>query len=101
MSMYRSYLLKNGFYAKKGNEKDPEISEKVYIKHEMAVGGVYAIIQTNEKKGVKIVVNGEEHFFNNFDKLDSFLNRLKQEQDDFMKILRRKTISRRLRTLEI
>ena len=101
MSMYRSYLLKNQFWAKKGNEKDDKLeSEKVFIKHDSEVGGIYAIINT-ERKGVKIIVNGEEHWFNNFDKLDSFLGRLKQSQDDFMKILRRKNLSKRLRTLDI
>ena len=101
MSMYRSYLLKNQFWAKKGNEKDDKLeSEKVFIKHDSEVGGIYAIINT-ERKGVKIIVNGEEHWFNNFDKLDSFLGRLKQREDDFMKILRRKNLSKRLRTLDI
>ena len=101
MSMYRSYLLKQNFWAKKGNEKDLNIeSEKVFIKHDSEVGGIYAIINA-EKKGVKIIVNGEEHWFNNFDKLDSFLGRLKQREDDFMKILRRKNLSKKLRTLDI
>ena len=99
MSMYRSYLLKNNFWAKKGNEKNPSL-EKVFIKHDSEVGGIYAILQ-NEKKGVKILVEGKEYFFNNFDKLDSFLNRLQQRKDDFMKILRRKNISKKLRMLEI
>jgi len=99
--MYRSYLLKNQFWAKKGNEKDDKLeSEKVFIKHDSEVGGIYAIINT-ERKGVKIIVNGDEHWFNNFDKLDSFLGRLKQNEDDFMKILRRKNLSKKLRTLDI
>lgn len=102
MSMYRSYLLKNQFWAKKGNEKDHKLeSEKVFIKHDSEIGGIYAIINNNERKGVKIIVNGEEHWFNNFDKLDSFLSRLKQTEGDFMKILRRKNLSKRLRTLDI
>jgi len=101
MSMYRSYLLKNQFWAKKGNEKDDKLeSEKVFIKHDSEVGGIYAIINT-ERKGVKIIVNGEDHWFNNFDKLDSFLGKLRQSEDDFMKILRRKNLSKRLRTLDI
>ena len=101
MSMYRSYLLKNQFWAKKGNEKERNLeSEKVFIKHDSEVGGIYAIINT-ERKGVKIIVNGEDHWFNNFDKLDSFLGRLKQSEDDFMKILRRKNLSKKLRTLDI
>ena len=99
MSMYRSYLLKNNFWAKKGNEKHPT-AEKVFIKHDSEVGGIYAII-LNEKKGVKMMVEGKDYFFNNFDKLDSFLTRLQQRKDDFMKILRRKNISQRLRMLDI
>ncbi len=102
MSMYRSYLLKNQFWAKKGNEKGNKlVSEKVFIKHDSEIGGIYAIVDNNDKKGVKIIANGEEHWFNNFDKLDMFLSRLKQNEDDFMKILRRKNISQKLRTLEI
>ncbi|TFF99912.1 MAG: hypothetical protein EU540_05995 [Promethearchaeota archaeon] len=97
--MYRSFLLKNNFWAKKGNEKNPN-SEKVFIKHD-ELGGVYAIIQTGEKKGVKIIVDGTEQFFNNFDKLDTFLNNLKQRQDNFVKILKRRSISQRLRMLDI
>lgn len=100
--MYRSYLLKQDFWAKKGNEKDGKSEgEKVFIKHDSEIGGIYAIINNNDKRGVKIITNGEERWFNNFDKLDMFLSRLKQNEDDFMKILRRKNISRRLRTLEI
>ncbi len=98
MGMYRSYLLKNNFWAKKGNEQNE--NEKVFIKHDSIVGGIYAIIQ-RENKGVKIVAEGEEHFFNNFDKLDLFLNQLQHRKDDFIKILKRRNISRRLRTLEI
>ena len=101
MSMYRSYLLKNQFWAKKGNEKsDSNGNEKIFIKHNTEIGGIYAVINPDQK-GVKIVVNGEEHWFNNFDKLDNFLSRLKQSENDFMKILRRKNISSQLRHLEI
>ncbi|MGQ4873356.1 MAG: hypothetical protein ACP6IY_04700 [Promethearchaeia archaeon] len=95
MSMYRSYLLSQNFWAKKGSD------QKVFIKHSHKVGGIYAIIQTGENRGVRILVNGKSYFFNNFDKLDAFLNRLEQTQDDFMRILRRKNISRKLRMLEI
>ena len=102
MSMYRSYLLKHDFWAKKGNEKDGKLEgEKVFIKHDSEIGGIYAIINNSERKGVRIIVNGEEHWFNNFDKLDSFLGRLKQSEVDFMKILRRKNLSKKLRTLDI
>lgn len=102
MSMYRSYLLKNQFWAKKGNEKNPYSEEKVFIKHTDDNGGIYAIIQDKGiKRGVKIIVNGEEHWFNNFDMLDNFLNQLNKKQDDFAKILKRKNISQKLRMLEI
>ncbi|MBD3337506.1 MAG: hypothetical protein GF353_00265 [Candidatus Lokiarchaeota archaeon] len=99
--MYRSYLLKNNFYAKKGNEtrRNPD-EPKVFIKHDENIGGIYAIVE-NDNKGVKIHANGEEHFFNNFDRLEVFLNRLKRTQDDFVKILKRKNLSKRLRTLDI
>ena len=101
MSMYRSYLLKQNFWAKKGNEKDGDPSdEKVFIKHDSTVGGIYAILN-NERKGVKIIVNGVERWFDNFDKLDTFLNRLQQSQDDFLRIIKRKNISQKLRMLEI
>ena len=101
MSMYRSYLLKNQFWAKKGNEKsDSNGNEKIFIKHNTEIGGIYAVINPDQK-GVKIVVNGEEHWFNNFDKLDNFLSRLKQSENDFMKILRRKNMASQLRHLEI
>ena len=99
MSMFRSYFLKNGFYAKKGNEKTVH-TDKVYIKHTSEIGGIYAIVQS-DRKGVKVVADGSEFFFNNFDKLDIFLNRLQQRKDDFMRILRRKNISQKLRMLEI
>ena len=99
MSMYRSYLLKNNFWAKKGNEKNPDV-EKVFLKHDSEVGGIYAII-LNEKKGIKMMVEGKEYYFNNFDKLDSFLTRLQQRKDNFMKILRMKNISQKLRLLDI
>ena len=98
--MYRSYLLKNQFWARKGNEKYPD-AEKVFIRHDDN-GGIYAtIIQTGEKKGVKIIAGGQEHFFNNFDKLDLFLNNLALRQDNFVKILKRKNMSQKLRTLDI
>ncbi len=100
MSMYRSYLLKNQFWAKKGNEKSENEKEKIFIKHDSEIGGIYAIINA-EHKGVKIVVNGEDHWFNNFDKLDNFLSSLRQNENAFMKILRRKNMSGQLRRLEI
>ena len=97
--MYRSFLLKNNFWAKKGNEKNPN-SEKVFIKHD-ELGGVYAIIQKGEKKGVKIITDGEAKFFDNFDNLDAYLSSLRQRQDNFVKILKRRSVSQRLRMLDI
>jgi hypothetical protein len=64
------------------------------------VGGIYAVI-LNDRKGIKMMVEGKEYFFNNFDKLESFLTRLQQRKDDFMKILRRKNLSQKLRMLDI
>jgi len=95
--MYRSYLLKNEFWAKKGNEKNPN-GEKVFIKHDLN-GAVYAIIHP-EKKGVKIISDGQEYLFNNFDRLDLFLNKQRMQQQNFVKIVRRKNISKQLRTLD-
>ncbi|TXT59969.1 MAG: hypothetical protein BAJALOKI2v1_150059 [Promethearchaeota archaeon] len=94
MSMYRSYLLKKNFWTKKNSQ------ERVFIKHDSEVGGIYAIIDENNR-GVRILINGEEHFFNNFDKLDLFLNKIHQRKDNFMKILKRKNISSKLRKLDI
>ncbi|MHA1149498.1 MAG: hypothetical protein ACTSR8_14785 [Promethearchaeota archaeon] len=95
MSMYRSYLLSQNFWAKKGS------NQKVFIKHSHTVGGIYAILQSGENRGVKIIVEGRSYFFNNFDNLENFLNNLEQNQDSFMKILKRKNISQKLRMLEI
>ena len=101
MSMYRSYLLKNGFFAKKGNESK-NIKNKIYLKHNPNIGGVYATVLNDDvRKGVKIIADGEEHFFNNFDNLDTFLNSLTQKENDFVRILKRKNISKRLRRLAI
>jgi len=96
--MYRNFLLKNNFWAKKGNEANK--NKKIFIKHDPTIGGIYAIIEKNNH-GVKIIANGEEFHFNNFDKLDIFLNQLEQKQNDFVKILRRRSVSHRLRTLDI
>ena len=98
MSMYRSYLLKNNFWAKKGNLKSNK--EKIFIKHDPSVGGIYAVIQ-KDNRGVKIIAEGEEYFFNNFDKLDMFLHRLEQKKNNFMRILKRRDMSKQLRKLEL
>ena len=98
MSMYRSYLLKNDFWAKKNCSNE----ERVYMKHDQ-YGGIYAtILQGEDKsKGVQIMVDGDKFFFNNFDKLDFFLNKISHRQDNFVKILKRKNISQKLRRLDI
>ena len=97
--MYRSYLLKNDFWAKKGNEKGN--LDKVFIKHENGVGIYATILENGDKRGLKITVDGESLFFDNFNKLDLFLNSIQQRQNDFLKILRRKSISHKLRMLNI
>jgi sugar-specific transcriptional regulator TrmB len=102
MSMYRSYLLGKNFWARKGNERnDGTNQKKVFIKHSQNAGGIYAIVEPKGQRGVKIIANGQEKFFNNFDKLDRYLNKLERRENDFMKILRRKNISKKLRTLDI
>ncbi|MHA1726731.1 MAG: hypothetical protein ACTSXH_18150 [Promethearchaeota archaeon] len=101
MSMYRNYLLKKEFWGKKGNNNDTT-TQKIYLKHSSKVGGIYAIIQDFPyKKGVVVIANGERRFFNNFDDLDAYLHKLEHVEEDFLKILKRKDISRRLRTLKI
>jgi len=97
MSMYRSYLLKRGFWAKKGNKFNDE--KKIFIKHDSVMGGIYAIVE-KQNPGVKILTNGEEYFFDNFDRLDVFLNQLQQKQSNFIKILKRRDHSKKLRTLD-
>lgn len=92
--MYRSYLLKNQFWAKK------KTNHLTFIRHDPHNGGIYATIKVNPK-GVDITVNGEITFFNNFDKLDEFFAKLEHSQNEFQKILNRKLMSRKLRTLEI
>ena len=92
--MYRSYLLKNDFWAKKGKGRT------VYMKLDISIGGIYAYL---ENRGVKLVVKGKSYFFDNFDNLDSFLNRLAatSTQDSFSRIIRRRNTENVLRTLVI
>lgn len=94
MSMYRNFLLKNDFWAKKGNGKT------VYMKHDISIGGIYAYL---ENRGVKLVVRGKSYFFDNFDNLDSFMNSLAaaSTQDSFSRIIRRRNTEKSLRTLTI
>lgn len=95
--MYKSYLLKRNFWSKKGCDD----SKKVYMKHDPEIGGIYAIIHHSPPRGVEIMVNGENLFFNNFDKLDAYLHRLEHREDNFLKIMKRKDISQKLRTLKL
>lgn len=96
MCMYRSYLLKNGFWAKKKS------NNQIYMQHDQNIGGIYAIIEKEGlKKRVKIIVSRKEYFFDNFDELDLFLAQLHTSQTDFMKILKRKLISKRLRQIPL
>lgn len=92
--MFRNYLLQNNFWAKKGADCN------VYMRHDSANGGIYAIIKT-DPRGVEITVNGETLFFNNFDELDGFLAKINHSRNEFQRILTRKLMSRKLRTLEI
>ena len=93
-SMFRNYLLQNNFWAKKGADCN------VYIRHDSANGGIYAIIKT-DPRGIEITVNSETLFFNNFDELDGFLANINHTHNEFQRILTRKSMSRKLRTLEI
>lgn len=95
MSIYRSYLLKNNFWAKKGNEKGT-ISEKVFIRH----GNGVAIYATIKKRGVKLTINYKDFSFNNFDKLDSFLIKLTYEEKEFLRIVRRMFLCQKLREFD-
>jgi len=92
--MFRSYLLKNDFWAKKGRDRT------VYMKHDINVGGIYAYI---ENRGVKLIVQGRDYFFDNFDNLEFFLNRLNNnsQNDDFTRVLKRRNMENALRTLSI
>jgi len=98
--MYRSYFLKNGFWSKKGNNND-NTAEKVFIKHDQFVGPIYATITNVNRKGVKLVVNRKQYFFNNFDKLDAFFEHLNTQQGEFKKILKRLQRKNNLATLDL
>ena len=96
MCMYRSYLLKNGFWAKKNADN------RIYMRHDKNIGGIYAIIEKEGfEKRVRIIVSSKEYFFDNFDELDFFLAQLHTSQTEFKKILKRKLISKRLRQLQL
>lgn len=94
--MYRKYLLNNGFWIKKKSNSE------VFMKYDQNIGGIYAIIQKEGfNKGVTIIISRKEYYFDNFDKLDDFFVRLQASQIDFMRIMKRKLISQKLRKLEL
>ena len=58
-------------------------NKKWYIYHDSRTGGIYAQIVRN---GVKIIFNDEIKVFNNFDKLEAYLDKiLTQEKPNFIK----------------
>ena len=70
------------------------------MKHDINIGGIYAKIGN---RGVTLVVKGKDYFFDNFDNLDIFLNRLttSSNNDDFSRVLKRRNMQKALRTLVI
>ncbi len=99
MSMYRNYLLKREFWAQPRNDGE---KPTCYVKHDVRTGGIYAFLKY---RGVRIRVNNEERFFNNFDDLDQFLDRLhmnsREDTSEFMQILNRRTTSKTLRKIPL
>ncbi len=95
MSMYKKFLLKKHFWPQ-GNKK--KNNQTCYVKHEVNSGGVYAYIQ---QKGVKIVAKNQTRFFNNFNDLDEYLDKLSIDMRDgteeFIKILNRASNTKTLR----
>ncbi|MCF2140296.1 MAG: hypothetical protein K9W44_09610 [Candidatus Lokiarchaeota archaeon] len=98
-SMYRKYLLKRDFWAvPKKNGEEPNC----YVKHDVNIGGIYAYLK---HRGVKITVQGETRYFNNFTDLDQFLDQLKlstrAENSEFMAIINRRTTTKYLRQIPL
>jgi hypothetical protein len=98
--MFRKYLLKRDFWAVPKRNGD---APNCYVRHDIKVGGIYAYL---ENRGVKIVNNNEEQFFNNFDELDRFLDKMSMnatrsgnETSDFLAILNRRMTSNLLRKI--
>ncbi|MHA1745358.1 MAG: hypothetical protein ACTSWW_05125 [Promethearchaeota archaeon] len=99
MSMYRKYLLKRHFWAqprKQGGEP------QCYVKHDVNTGGVYAYIQ---HRGVRIVTEGDQRNFSNFNELDEYLDKLsvstRDDTSQFLSILNRRTTTKMLRQLPL
>ncbi len=63
--------------------------------HSASHGGVYAhLVRENDRRGVKIVTGDEENFFDNFEKLDEYLDglrRTERSQSSFVSILERRS----------
>ena len=99
MSMYRSYLLKRQFYGQSRNDGE---KPTCYVKHDVRTGGVYAYLKN---RGVEIRVNNEKKFFNNFDELDRYFDKLNMssrgDSSEFMQILNRRTTSKTLRKIPL
>ncbi|GAB4321697.1 MAG: hypothetical protein Kow0069_26110 [Promethearchaeota archaeon] len=90
MCMFRRYLLKQKFWQVKRN------GGVIYMKHDSRAGGVYARVLHDAKtgrKGVELVVDGERHFFDNFNELDEFLDSLQHRPaaDPMMAVLGRRS----------
>lgn len=92
MTMYERYLLKKSFWR----------SKNAFVKHDVRAGGIYAYPVSN---GVKIVANNETRFFNNFDDLDLYLDRLvmpsRTDNAEFMQVLNRRNTSKLLRAIPL
>ena len=103
MSMFRKYLLKQEFWpAPRASDSD---KPTCYVKHDVNVGGIYAYLQ---HRGVKLVVDSQTKFFNNFDELDRFFDKVRMRQrtvnndpEHFISIINRRRMSQQLRQLSI
>lgn len=97
-SMYRKYLLKRHFWAQPRKGGEPQC----YVKHDVRTGGVYAYLQ---HRGVRIVTEGDQRSFNNFDELDEYLDKLsvstRDDTSQFLSILNRRTTTKMLRQLPL
>ncbi len=88
--MFRRYLLKNKFWPVKNTN-----GETVFMTHSASQGGIYAhLVRENDRRGVKIVTGDDENFFDNFEKLDEYLDNLRRSarsQSKFVSILERRS----------
>jgi len=101
--MYKNFLLQHDFWPSTGQTDDGQ--PKTYMKHDEMIGGIYAYLQ---HRGVKIVANNESRFFNNFDKLEDYLDKLylkarssTNKTSSFMQILNRRDRSKVLRKIPL